>query len=231
MAEDPIKLFSTRAERYPKSDATDTTRSALEVAGKLVPIFGPITVELFARLITPGLERRREEWFRELATDLDALKARMDIEDLANDEAFVSAMIQATRIALSNHQESKRALLRKALVSIATHCEPDEDLQHIYLQLLDEFTPSHVTLLNFLWTGSARVATANGGELPQFVTYQEVLERFEPEFRGKVELVQQVIIDLNRRGLSTLQGAKLAFPQQVITNHGIAFLRFLQTNE
>jgi hypothetical protein len=136
-------------------------------------------------------------------------------------------MIQATRIALGSHQREKRKLLRNALVNIAVGKGPDEDLQHIYLQLIDEFTPSHVKILHFLWSGVSRVAATNDKLLHQSSTYQEVLEQFEPEFRGKADLVQQVLTDLNRRGLSTLQGANLVFPQQVMTNQGIAFLQFV----
>jgi hypothetical protein len=67
--------------------------------------------------------------------------------------------------------------------------------------------------------------------LPRFKSYQEVLDLLEPEFRRKADLVQQVLTDLNRRGLSTLQGANLAFPQQVMTNQGIAFLQFVLAPE
>jgi hypothetical protein len=113
------------------------------------------------------------------------------------------------------------------LVNIGLGRCSDEDLQHIYLQLIDEFTPSHIKILHFFWKGVTQIATANDGRLPQGNTYQEILDQYVREFRGKEDLVQQVITDLNKRGLSTLQGANLVFPQEVITPQGVAFLLFV----
>ncbi len=103
MAEDPIKLFATRAERYPRPNEIDATRTALEKAAELVPVFGPATVQVIAQFLVPGVERRREEWFKELADDFDHLNEKVDgfsVQDLAQNEPFISATIQATRIAI-----------------------------------------------------------------------------------------------------------------------------------
>jgi hypothetical protein len=229
MAEDPIKLFATRAERYPEPTEADIAQGVARAALATIPVFGGTITELMSVVLAPAVERRRAEWLKELADAVGRLEAKVEgfkVENLVENEAFVSATIQATLIAIGTHQQEKRDMLRNALVNIAVGKGPDEDMQHIYLQLIDEFTPSHVKILNFLWTASSRAAT-NNGMLPRFKDYQEILDLLEPEFRGKADLVQQVLTDLNRRGLSTLQGANLAFPQQVMTNQGIAFLRFV----
>ena len=234
MAEDPIKLFATHAERYPQPTEADIALGATRAALAAIPFVGGTITEVVSLVLTPAVQRRRDEWLKELADDLDRLKAKVEgfkVENLVENEAFVSATIQATRIAIGTHQQEKRTMLRNALVNIAAGRGPDEDMQHIYLGLIDEFTPSHVKILHFLWTVSSRVAATNNGMLPRFATYQEVLDQLEPEFSGKADLVQQVLTDLNRRGLSTLQGANLAFPQQVMTNQGIAFLQFVLAPE
>ena len=230
MAEGPIKLFSSLAERYPQPTGADMVQGIVRAGLAAIPIIGGPLPELLALVVTPSVERRREEWYKDLADTLERVIAKVDglkIEDLAQNEAFVSATIQASRIAIGNHQQEKRSLLRNALVNIAAGNGPDEDLQHIYLQLIDDFTPSHIKILHFLWTAVSRVAATNEKLLRQSLTYEEILDQFEPEFRGKSDLVQQVLTDLNRRGLSTLQAAKLVFPQQVVTNEGIAFLQFV----
>jgi len=107
MAEDPTKLFATHAERYPQSNELDATRTALEKVVEMVPVLGPITVHMIAHFLAPGVERRREEWFKELADGLDRLretKECFNVESLAQSETFVSAAIQATRIAIATHQ-------------------------------------------------------------------------------------------------------------------------------
>lgn len=234
MAEYPIKLFATLAERYPQPTEADIALGATRAALAALPVIGGTITEVVSLVLTPTVQRRRDEWLKELADDLDRLKAKVEgfkVENLVENEAFVSATIQATLIAIGTHQQEKRAMLRNALVNIAVGKSPDEDMQHIFLRLIDEFTPSHVKILNFLWTANSRAAAANNGILPRFTSYQEVLDLLEPEFCRKAHLVQQVLTDLNRRGLSTLQGANLAFPQQVMTNQGIAFLQFVLAPE
>lgn len=230
MAEDPIKLFPGRAETFPEPTESDTLQVLARAGLAIIPGFGGAITEVLSLVLAPAVERRRDEWFKELAKAVDQLEAKIEgfkVEDLAKNDAFVSATIQASLIAFRTHQQEKRKMLRNALVNIGLGRCPDEDIQHIYLQLIDEFTPSHVKILDFLWKGVSQVAAANERLLRQGNTYQEVLDQFRPEFRGKGELVQQVLTDLNRRGLSTLQGANLVFPQQVITNQGIAFLQFV----
>lgn len=230
MAEEPIKLFATRAERYPEPAGADLAHGLARAGLAAIPVVGGTITEMESLVLTPALQRRRDDWFKELAEVVDRLQAQIDglrPEDLAKNEAFVSVLIQATRVAVANHQQEKRQMLRNALINIGVGKGPDEDLQHIYLQLIDEFTPSHVKILRFLWDGVSRVAATDDRLLHQSKTYQEILDILEPEFRGKDALVQQVLTDLGRRGLSTLQAANLVFPQQVITNQGIAFLQFV----
>ena len=98
-----------------------------------------------------SFERRRDEWFKELAdaVDVSENKCGKSAEEIFANESFVTATFQATRIAISTHQHEKRVLLRNALLNIASGKGPGEDMQHIYLRLVDEFTPSHVRILDF----------------------------------------------------------------------------------
>ncbi|HYK36171.1 hypothetical protein [Alloacidobacterium sp.] len=230
MAEDTTKLFATRSERYPQPSDTDKARDALEKIVQQIPVLGPATVHVIAQFLVPGVERRREEWFKELADDFDCLKEKVNgfIENLAQNEAFVTATIQATRIAIGTHQADKRRLLRNALLNIATSTAFSEDMQHIYLQWIEEFTSSHVKILHFLWTAVSRLAAANGGTLPRGRSFQDVLDESEPDFRNKGELTGQILNDLKSRGLVTgPQSMNFPFPQQVVTNQGGNFLQFV----
>lgn len=230
MSELVQKLFTTRAEQYPEPRAADialgTTRAA--IAG--IPLVGGSITESMSVLFASPLEGRRNQWFREFANDFDRLEEKVEgctIQSLVQDEVFVTAAIQATRIALSTHQVEKRALLRNALLNIATGHAPNEDMQHVYLRFIDEFTPSHVKLLYFLWTCNSRLAAANGGILPQPMDFNSVLQMLEPELQTQGELVQQILEDLRSRGFATLQKINYAFPQDVVTNAGISFLQFV----
>lgn len=117
-----------------------------------------LPVQVIGQFLLPGLERRREQWFKELADDFDRLKQTVDgfsVENLAQNDAFVSATIQATRIAIGTHQEKKREYLRNALLNIAVGKTRDEVKQQIFLSAVEAFTPAHVQALDLIWRGAA----------------------------------------------------------------------------
>jgi hypothetical protein len=63
---------------------------------------------------------------------LDRLEAKVEgfkVENLQHDEEFVSAVIEASRLAISTHKQEKREALRNALLNIALHRSTDEDQQ------------------------------------------------------------------------------------------------------
>ena len=122
MAEDLTKLLATRAERYPQPDDTDKARTAIEKIAEQVPILGPATVHIVSQFLMPAYQRRQEEWFKELADGLEEAERKIEgfsVKSLVQDEAFVSATIQATRMAVSTHQREKRTMLRNAVLNIA----------------------------------------------------------------------------------------------------------------
>ena len=67
---------------------------------------------------------------------------------LAN-EHFVSAMIQATQSATKTHRKEKLEALRNAVLNVALGHSPAGDLQAIFLNLVDSFTPVHLEVLRY----------------------------------------------------------------------------------
>ena len=58
MAEDPIKIFATHAERLPRVDDAQTFREAIEKVILQVPVAGPITTFVASRFWAPSASRR-----------------------------------------------------------------------------------------------------------------------------------------------------------------------------
>lgn len=138
MAEQPVKIFATRAERYPEPGVTNETRALVKSGLAAIPAIGGALSELIDLVISPSLARRRDDWLRELANALEALEARVEgfrLENLAGNEAFVSATIQATRIAVGTHQREKREMLRNTLLQVASGRGPAEDCSR-YISML-----------------------------------------------------------------------------------------------
>ena len=230
MAEAPIKLFATRSERYPKSSDSDI---AYGIVKTLLSVYGPIS-EILSLVITPPLLRRRDEWFKDLSDAVDEIASKctdFTPEKLANNDQFISAVIEASRIAVSTHKIEKREMLKNALVNIGTSCNIDEDVQFMSFRLIEDLTVTHIKILEFFWRGNRRVAAANGGNLPRFILPAEVFRLYLPELHEKARLVNQMIADLRTRGLCTAQEITSGFSQQVMTNPGIEFLSFVLAPE
>jgi hypothetical protein len=204
MADEFTKLFSTRSERYPEPTGADAALGVSRAALAAIPIVGGSITEVVSMVLAPSIGRRRDEWLKELADGLDEVERKVEgfkIENLGQDENFVSAVIEASRSAVSTHKSEKRVALRNALLNIALHRGPEEDQQQMFLRYIDEFTIWHVRILalfrdppKYLAAKSVRPNYYMGGG-------SQVLEDVYPELKGQRELYDQISSDLNARGL------------------------------
>ncbi len=235
MSEEPIKLFSSMSERYPQPSDADAVHAAARGLISLIPLVGSPIDELLSLVLAPSVSRRRDDWLKELADVVEETKRRMDgfkIEDLAQNEAFVSATIQATRIAAGTHKEEKRKILRNALLNIALGTGPDEDTQQIFLNIVDAFTASHVRVLDVLWRGPGLIAGKtlwDQNRVPINVrNYGTAIELLVPELKGQGTLAEYILTDLRSRGFTQLNSLTMNFPQGgTITNMGVQFMLFV----
>lgn len=234
MVEEPTKLFATRAERYPEADDADIAAEAARATLSIIPGIDKV-IEFLSVFVEPSLSRRRVKWLKEFADDFDRFKAKYDPENIGKNEAFISATVQATRIAAATHQEEKRKMLRNALLNIAVGKGPDEELQQVYLNAIEAFTPSHVKVLEVLRSGDNELIQKHGCkpyELGNIGTYGNAIRVLIPELQGRDGLVQCIMTDLRNRGFSNASGSDAAFPSgKMITNAGIEFLRFIMEPE
>jgi len=229
MADDPIKLFASRSERFPHPDDGDTLKAAIERGVEQVPVVGPITTFITSRFWAPSASRRLEEWLKEFADDFDRHCESCDVRVLVKDEAFISASIQIARIVVGTHQEEKRKYLRNALLNIAVKKEPSEDFQLIFINAIEAFSVSHVRVLNFLWTGT-RDLNDKGLWQPAAPHGINNYGKAIAELNGQEDLLRYVITDLRNWGMTPMSGPADPFPlggSQSITNMGVRFLQFV----
>lgn len=236
MSEKPIKLFATRSERYPESDSADTVQALAKAGIAAIPIVGGPLNQILSLVLSPAVARRRDEWFKELTDALDEMEKKIEgfkVENLADNEAFVSAMIQATVIATRTHQREKRKYLRNALVNIAKGMTSDEIKQQVFLNAIEAFTAAHIKALNVLWRGGGLRISWDENSVPIMRrTYGAAIEISVPELKGQMILIEAVLADLRNRGFSNLGGPDIGFPQGgLISNLGIEFLNFVLSPE
>lgn len=236
LEEKPINLFDKRSEGYPEAESGDIPEAIARAGLAAIPVLGGPISEMISLVLAPSVERRRGEWLKDLADVVDELENRFsgfDPKCLGENEAFVSATIQATRIAASTHQQKKREMLRNALLNIAIGKGPNEELQQIFLNAIDAFTCSHVRVLDFLWLQHDILAGASSRTSPSFTeplsNYGHAINIALPELGKQPYLVQHIMSDLNLRSFSEVSSPRDAFPRNpAITNLGGEFLHFIK---
>jgi hypothetical protein len=234
MPEKPIKLFATRVERYPEREDGDIPAILARAGLSGIPGVGSPIAELISLVLTPSLERRRDQWFRELANDLDRLEATVEgfkRGNLAKNDAYVTAVIEATRIAVAGHFEEKRVMLRNALLKIALDRAPSDEVQHIFLSAIEAFTPSHVTVLGALRNATNDLINKHGYKtyaIQQIGNYGHVTQKLVPNLKGQDDLLACIFTDLRNRGFSVLSDPAHPFPHSKdITKMDVEFLDFV----
>ncbi|MHC4791264.1 MAG: hypothetical protein ACYS8Y_07485 [Planctomycetota bacterium] len=110
--------------------------------------------ELFSSVITPSLEKRRDKWIESVAGGLKKLEEKVEdfkIENLRENESFVSVVMQASKAAIRNHREEKLEALRNVVLNAARPNAIEENLQLVFLNVVDSLTPSHIKVLKLLY--------------------------------------------------------------------------------
>ena len=143
----------TESNKYqpPTPAAGDKAYSLARAAVGSIPLVGNAAVELLSAVFAPPLERRRLQWMEEIANSLRFLdESRLiNLGDLQSNEPFVTTLVQASEVAIRNHQAEKIEALRNAVVNSAVGVDIKEDLQLTFIRYINELTPSHFKLLSF----------------------------------------------------------------------------------
>jgi len=150
---DAMAIFDEPSrEPLPQPTVEDVAHAGGKGLLSVIPIVGGVASELLGLLSSPVVQRR-DDWFADLERRLRELEGRVDgfrFDDLAQNEQFVSATLQATQVALRTHQPEKREALRNAVLNISLGKAPVDDRQSVFLNLIDRFTPLHLRVLRFL---------------------------------------------------------------------------------
>jgi hypothetical protein len=189
----------------PSETKGDVAQALVRAAASSVPVFGGAAAELIGLVIEPVLERRREEWFRDLGTVVDELRERLDGFDpkrLEQNELFVTAVISASNAALRTHEKEKRTALRNAVVSSALELDIDEHIQLTFIRYVDELTALHLRLLAYLrdppgWFDRHGIQRPNITMGPR----TSILEAALPDLAAESTVYQRAAGDLGARGL------------------------------
>lgn len=234
-------MAKTDIIKRPKRNGRDISHTLIRAGISGIPVVGGPANELLSLVITPSFEKRRDKWIESIAEGLKDLEEKVEgfkIENLAENESFVSTVTQASQAAIRNHQKQKLEDLRNAVLNAALPNAPEEDLQLMFLNFVDSLTWSHLRMLKLLdnykakhpssrSTGKRIEFVAKSKEIP-VITAQEAL----PDLGGRQNFYDQILKDLRMRGLLEIHMTDQAsFLDKIIyaqpTNLGKQLLAFI----
>ena len=190
----------------PESGKGDVVHGLAKAVLSAIPVVGGPAAELFAMVVTPPLEKRRTKWMHNVGETLNTLKEKgIDVGELSENEAFISTVLHASQAALRTHHQEKLEALQNAVVNVAVGNAPNEDIQMMFINLVDSLTPWHIKILRFFQNPIELGRTK--GIRPEGMymgSPSQILEQYYPELRGQREFYDLVVRDLHARGLFTL---------------------------
>jgi len=220
----------------PRATAKDVVHTAVKAALASIPDYGGAASEIFSMIITPPLSKRKDEWIESIVEGLKNLEKTVEgfsVENLKDDESFITTVAHASQIAVLNHKKEKLEALRNAVLNTALQNAPDDDLQVIFLGYIDTFTEWHLRILKFLddpqdWFHD------NGKGVPNIHTgaTSTVLEAAFEDLRGKKDFYGLLVKDLNAKGLLTVDSLHTMMSAggvmaQRTTAYGQEFIEFI----
>jgi hypothetical protein len=200
------------------------------------PLASGVAAEVLSLIIAPPLAKRQEAWVSSIAQGLVDLQEKVEglkLEDLSNNGTFITMTLQATQVALRNHQEEKLEALRNAVVNSAMPSAPDDDLQSMFLNIVDAMTPWHLRILKFFdepreLVGRSILQMEITGVMaePADVAIMMVF----PKLNGRMEFIDKIIRDLEAHGLAQVNPKALmlhGFMDRGTSELGRQFLRYI----
>lgn len=188
-----------------KPSGGDAAHTAAKAALSLIPWVGGSAAEIFAAIVTPPLQRRRDQWIEDIARGLGELRAKqpeLAWDELLKGEPFITATLHASQTALKSHQKEKLEALKNSILNVALGISLDEDVQMVFLRYIDELTPWHLRILAY-YRDPAGWLTDHKIEMPKLISggLTEGVFRAFPELKKEGELYRQIVADLHARGL------------------------------
>ena len=219
--------------KRPKSNKGDALHKVIKSGLSTPPIIGGPATELFSAIIAPPISKRRDEWIESIAIALKKLEEEVDgfkIENLSKDEVFITTTLNATRVAIRNHQKEKLEALRNAVLNIALENTPETDILQFFLNCVDTLTVWHLRALALLRSPIEHSKKLGIYHLVESYSAVEGILKFGfPELGKNHEFLRQIIKDLRARGLIESDSHIGDTERGIATKLGNQFLDFIQS--
>lgn len=225
-------------EEKPKQTAVDILQKTLKGVLAGVPYGGGLVSEFFEFIWKPPYSRRLIEWIESIAEDIKKLQEKnksFSFEDLNRNEFFNTTLFHATQVAIRNHHKEKLEALRNAVLNSISPNLPEEDLQLMFLNWVDELTTWHLRILQFFdspetWLNKSNIKIPDWAEASPIQVFFHVYPQLKDQDTFFNLLIQDLAdlkeLLLENKLRSSMQ--KMAYLRvSHTTNLGKQFLRFI----
>jgi hypothetical protein len=190
-----------------KPSTGDYAHAGVRAGFSLAPVLGGPLTEFFSIVVAPPLEKRRDAWLIDIVDRLKRLEHEAEgfkIENLAKNEEFISTLFYATQVAMRTHHKEKLEALRNIVVNSSLGMTAPENIHHIFMNMIDRYTPLHILVLRFVEKPDKFISTYRGvktNELPFAWDLRDAFRVTFPELHLIDEYYEQIIRDLTSDGL------------------------------
>lgn len=157
-----------------------------------IPVVGATSSELLQLLVTPPLEKRRNEWMIKVGEKLKQLeqKEELDLIKLANNDVLIDVVMQTTQLALRTSEKEKIEYFKNVILNSAVEENPNITEVQIFLNFISTFTVWHIKILK-LFDNPENWFKKNGKSLPNYMAagLSNVFEEAYPELKRKKRIV------------------------------------------
>jgi len=215
-------------EQLPQESLGDHLHRGTRAVLSAIPYAGGAAVELFNLVLAPPIQRRRDSWLNDLGERISKLEqeGHLKVEDLPNNEEFISTIMQATLAAIRNHQKEKIDALRNAVLNTALGAAPEDAKREMFLAFVDGFSVVHLSILNALSECDTNDHSASGIKTSITGITERVMQLL-PDLPGGRALAQVAVEDLCRRGLLFWDQIYIPSGATQVSDLGREFLRFI----
>jgi len=234
----------------PEETTNDKLYNLLKGTIGVVPYAGSIAAEVFGIFVASPIDKRRQKWAELVISklkELEETKTSLNIDDLKENEEFISFLMEASEIALKSHQTEKINALRNSIGNYFKNDSLEFDKKISFLKVVEQITPTHLKILLFIskneeLLGKQRNPEGDDDEKIQIKGYEDLYQLFQNEnipmdkyhFRKCIiDLENHSLVRVSKDFRDFISGGGYATdsgaPQVKILDFGIEFIEFIST--
>ena len=168
-----------------------------------VPFAGTLLTEYYSLLIASPIEQRKENWLIAVINDLEKLKNsnKIDIDQLKNDDEFISVLLSASQLAIRNHETEKLNALKNAVINSALKIDLSGIKKMLFLNIIGQTTVLHLKILDFLDNPGKHLTENNRQDLTGIPRLSKIVTIYFKDYCKSPHLLKYVLYDLDNLGL------------------------------